>query len=54
MLVVGDKEAEAGSVSLRLRTNENVGAVPLDDFIATARRLNVDRSLDLWPSQAAV
>ncbi|HEV2404755.1 MAG TPA: threonine--tRNA ligase, partial [Ktedonobacterales bacterium] len=54
MLVVGDKEAEAGSVSLRLRTNENVGAVPLDDFIATARRLNVDRSLELWPAQAAV
>ncbi|HKV83896.1 MAG TPA: threonine--tRNA ligase [Ktedonobacterales bacterium] len=54
MLVVGDKEAEAGTVSLRLRTNENIGAVPLDDFIATARRLDADRSLDLWPAQAAV
>ncbi|MGH2484872.1 MAG: threonine--tRNA ligase [Ktedonobacterales bacterium] len=54
MLVVGDKEAEAATVSLRLRTNENIGAVPLDDFIATARRLNTDRSLDLWPALAAM
>ena len=34
MLVVGDKEAEAGAVAVRLRTNENLGAQPLDEFIA--------------------
>ena len=54
MLVVGDKEAEGGRGLGAPAYNENVGAVPLDDFIATARRLNADRSLDLWPAQAAV
>jgi threonyl-tRNA synthetase len=37
MLVVGDKEAEAGTVAVRLRTNENLGPQPVDEFIATAR-----------------
>jgi threonyl-tRNA synthetase len=49
MLVVGDKEAEAEAVSLRLRTNENIGAVPLARFVAVAGQLNSDRSLELWP-----
>src|SRR6185437_1209075 len=38
MLVVGDKEAAADAVSVRLRTNENLGAVPLDEFIQNAQR----------------
>lgn len=55
MLVVGDKEAESNAVSLRLRTNENVGPVPLERFIAIARQLNDERSRELWPaSDAAV
>ena len=33
MLVVGDKEAENQAVSVRLRTNENLGAMPLASFI---------------------
>ena len=33
MLVVGDREAEAGAVSVRLRSNENLGAVGMDDFL---------------------
>ena len=49
MLVIGDKEQESDSVALRLRTNENVGALPLAEFIATASRQNADRSLELWP-----
>ncbi len=49
MLVVGDKEAEADSVALRLRTNENIGAVPLADFVAVAGQKNASRSLELWP-----
>ncbi len=53
MLVVGDKEAESGSVALRLRTNENLGAVPLEQFIAVAKRLNDERSHELWPKVAA-
>ncbi|MGB8343416.1 MAG: threonine--tRNA ligase [Ktedonobacteraceae bacterium] len=33
MLVVGDKEAAANAVAVRLRTNENLGALPLADFL---------------------
>jgi len=33
MLVVGDKEAAANAVAVRLRTNENLGALPLVDFM---------------------
>ena len=33
MLVVGDAEATNGVVSVRLRTNENLGKMPLDAFI---------------------
>lgn len=33
MLVVGDKEAAANAVAVRLRTNENLGAKPLADFV---------------------
>jgi threonyl-tRNA synthetase len=34
MLVVGDKEQRSRAVSVRLRTNENLGATPIDTFIA--------------------
>ncbi len=37
MLVVGDKEAEAGTVAVRLRTNENLGPKPVDEFIGMAQ-----------------
>src|SRR5206468_3378295 len=47
MLVVGDREAADGTVAVRLRTNENLGPVPLDDFLATATHLIATRSLDL-------
>jgi threonyl-tRNA synthetase len=53
MLVVGDKEAAAEAVSLRLRTNENIGAVPLEEFIAVASRLDQERSQELWPAQVS-
>jgi threonyl-tRNA synthetase len=33
MLVVGDKEAEGKAVSVRLRTNENLGVIPLEGFV---------------------
>ena len=38
MLVMGDKEAEAGTVSVRLRSEENLGPRPLDEFIAMAHQ----------------
>jgi len=53
MLVVGDKEAEAGAVSLRLRTNENLGAVPLDEFVKLALEVADLKSLELTPTPAA-
>ncbi len=33
MLVIGDREAETGTVSVRLRTNENLGAMDVDAFL---------------------
>ena len=51
MLVVGDKEAAADAVSVRLRTNENLGSVPLDEFIQNAQRLAAARSQELWPDK---
>ncbi|MGE5335779.1 MAG: threonine--tRNA ligase [Nitrososphaerota archaeon] len=50
MLVVGDKEAAADAVAVRLRSNENIGAVPLADFIHQAQQLEASRSQELWPA----
>ncbi len=36
MLVIGDKEVETGTVSVRTRDGKNLGAIPLDAFIAKA------------------
>jgi threonyl-tRNA synthetase len=52
MLVVGDKEAEAGAVAVRLRTNENLGAQPLDQFIAWLTPIIATRSLSLTEPRA--
>jgi threonyl-tRNA synthetase len=37
MLVIGDREAEAGAVAVRLRTEEDLGARSVEDFIAMAQ-----------------
>ena len=34
MLVVGDKEAESGTVAVRTRAGKDLGAMPLEDFLA--------------------
>jgi threonyl-tRNA synthetase len=44
MLVVGDKEVEAGAVAVRLRTNENLGPQPVDEFIAVAQAAVAEKS----------
>jgi len=54
MLVVGDKEAEADAVSLRLRTNENIGSVPVGRFLEQATDISRARSQDLWLVEAPV
>jgi threonyl-tRNA synthetase len=37
MLVVGDKEAAEGAVAVRLRSGENLGPLPVRDFLSLAR-----------------
>jgi threonyl-tRNA synthetase len=39
MLVVGEREAEAGAVSVRHRKHADMGARPLEDFIADVTKL---------------
>jgi threonyl-tRNA synthetase len=34
MLIIGDRERDAGAVAVRLRTGEDLGAVPLDALVA--------------------
>jgi threonyl-tRNA synthetase len=47
MVVVGDRDAEAGAVSPRLRTGESSQGVPVADFVADLR--GRDASRELWP-----
>ncbi len=47
MLIVGDKDIEAGTVSVRLRTDEDLGALPLADFIALVTGVVEAHSLEL-------
>ncbi|MEZ4523393.1 MAG: threonine--tRNA ligase [Thermomicrobiales bacterium] len=49
MLIVGNREAEAGAVSVRLRTEEDLGSQSLDDFIAMASEIVDEKSLELVP-----
>ncbi len=48
MLVVGDKEATNNAVAVRLRSNENLGATPLSDFIEHITEIVKTKSQDLW------
>lgn len=48
MFVVGDKEAQAEQVAVRLRSNENLGALPLTEVIAKIKNIYLTRSLNLW------
>ena len=47
MLVVGDKESEAGAVAVRTRDNEDRGAQPVDAFAAELAARVAERSLEL-------
>jgi threonyl-tRNA synthetase len=37
MLIIGDREQDAGAVSVRLRSEENLGSMPVDQFLEYAR-----------------
>ncbi len=47
MLVVGDKEEQARAVAVRLRTGEDLKAMPLEQFSEMARQLVQAKSLEL-------
>ncbi|MEO8611475.1 MAG: threonine--tRNA ligase [Chloroflexota bacterium] len=47
MLIVGDKDIEAGTVSVRLRSDEDLGALSVTDFIALISRVTQAHSLEL-------
>ena len=46
MLIIGDKEAEAGTVSVRTRSGGDMGSMPLDEFIAKVTEQTKSRTLD--------
>jgi threonyl-tRNA synthetase len=46
MLVVGDKEQAAGAVAVRLRSGEDLGAMPVDAFVERAKAEVAERRAD--------
>lgn len=53
MLVAGDRDIEAGAVSVRLRTEEQLGAMTIDDFIAFITPIIETKSLDIKEPRGA-
>ncbi|VAX20151.1 Threonyl-tRNA synthetase [hydrothermal vent metagenome] len=51
MLVIGGREEEEGKVATRLRTGVDLGAMSVDEFIKTLKKLEGERSWDLWPGK---
>jgi threonyl-tRNA synthetase len=47
MLVIGKREAEAGAVAVRLRSGEDLGAMPVEQFIQLVQGLVESKSLEL-------
>jgi threonyl-tRNA synthetase len=47
MLVMGEKEAAAGTVSVRLRHGGDAGTLPVDEFLSLARKAIVERRSEL-------
>jgi threonyl-tRNA synthetase len=47
MLVVGDREVSSGTVAVRLRSGEDMGAMPVSEFEVLLRQVVEGRSLSL-------
>jgi len=47
MLVIGDREQEAGAVAVRLRTEEDLGEMKVDDVITLIRTKIEEKTQDL-------
>ena len=45
MLIIGDKEKEEGSVSVRMREKGDIGSMKTDEFIARVKKENDDKSV---------
>ena len=48
MLILGDREEKKGEVSVRLRTEEDKGAIKIDKFIEKVKNIELTKSLELW------
>src|SRR5438876_2785083 len=48
MLVVGDKEAAAEAVSVRLRSNVDLKSIPLTRFVERVSNISNSKSRELW------
>ena len=44
MLVVGDREVERNQVAVRLRSEENLGAMSVEDFLLRACKVVAEKS----------
>ena len=49
MLVVGDKEAQADAVSVRLRSNVDLKSIPVATFVENVSAIIKSKSRELWP-----
>jgi threonyl-tRNA synthetase len=47
MLIIGPKEVENGTLSVRLRTEENLGSMPIEKFVELVKRVIDKKSLGL-------
>ena len=45
MLIIGDKEKEEGTVSVRMREKGDIGAMPLADFAARVKKENDEKTV---------
>ncbi|KKS76576.1 MAG: Threonine-tRNA ligase, partial [candidate division WWE3 bacterium GW2011_GWA2_42_9] len=48
MLIVGDKEIESETASVRLRTGENLGPIKTGEIISKIKEIYLTRDLSLW------
>lgn len=47
IIIVGDKEMESGTISLRVRTGKQINGISLDSFIKACQEMNEKHSLEL-------
>ena len=47
-VIIGDKEIEAGTISVRDRQNNQKNGISLDDFIENVKKAEATKALDLW------